>query len=191
MKLTKLVCMGDSLTYGYGVPRLQIWTALAGERLGLEVVNAGVNGDTTAGMLSRMERDVFSRAPSHVLLMGGGNDVFAAGTGLTARTGLWAMVHQAMAKGIAPLLGLPPRLVPDEVPPQWAAVIGDVAGAASALEELNGWLRAAAGGFGIRTVDFSGCLDGAPGLRLDGIHPSAAGHRRMAEALCANLINTR
>lgn len=191
MKLARLACMGDSLTYGFGVPRLQVWPHLSQERLGVEVVNAGVNGDTTAGMLARLERDVFARSPSHVLIMGGGNDIFATGSAVAARAGLWGLIHQVMAYGAVPMLGLPPRLSPAGIPPQWAAVVGDTAGAERAMEELNTWIRSTAAGFGLGTVDFSACLDSAPGLRLDGIHPTAEGHRRMAEVLCGTLMKMR
>ena len=30
----KLVCLGDSLTYGYGVPRRDCWVSLCAERTG-------------------------------------------------------------------------------------------------------------------------------------------------------------
>ena len=30
----ELICLGDSLTYGYGVRRAQVWTALAEQRSG-------------------------------------------------------------------------------------------------------------------------------------------------------------
>lgn len=182
-QLKKLVCLGDSFTYGYGVPRAEIWTRLAADALGIEVVNAGICGDTTAGMLARLEHGVFSKRPSHVLIFGGGNDILATGSCLTARAGLWALAHQVMARGAAPLLALLPRLDPEGVPPRWAAVIGDVEQAAACMDALNEWIRAAAEGFGIPAVDLSDCLEGERGLHLDGIHPSAEGHRRMSRVL--------
>ena len=54
----KMVCIGDSLTYGLGIPVNENWAALLGRELGFEVVNKGVNGDTSGGMLARLERDV-------------------------------------------------------------------------------------------------------------------------------------
>ena len=40
-----VVCLGDSLTFGEGVPPDMAWPALLGKRLGCDIVNAGVNGD--------------------------------------------------------------------------------------------------------------------------------------------------
>ena len=42
----KIVCLGDSLTYGYGVPRKDGWVSLAAQATGHTLVNKGVSGDT-------------------------------------------------------------------------------------------------------------------------------------------------
>lgn len=71
----KLVCLGDSLTYGYKVKPSETWPSLVKQKLNIEVLNKGINGDTTMGMLGRYNFDVRSESPSHVILMGGGNDL--------------------------------------------------------------------------------------------------------------------
>ncbi|MGB0499162.1 MAG: GDSL-type esterase/lipase family protein, partial [Rubricella sp.] len=55
-----VAALGDSLTQGYGlppedgfVPQLEAWLEAQGEDV--DVLNAGVSGDTTAGGLSRIE----------------------------------------------------------------------------------------------------------------------------------------
>lgn len=54
----KIVCLGDSLTYGFGVSRSNSWTNIVNEETRLEIVNKGINGDTTSGMLARFNEDV-------------------------------------------------------------------------------------------------------------------------------------
>ncbi|HUK27090.1 MAG TPA: GDSL-type esterase/lipase family protein [Candidatus Acidoferrales bacterium] len=49
----------------------------------LEVVNKGVNGDLTSGMLERFPRDVVAEKPDYVIIMGGANDI---GWGLDVAT---------------------------------------------------------------------------------------------------------
>ena len=49
----KLICLGDSLTFGYGVRVSQRWTHLCAQDTGWKIVNEGVSGDTTGGMLAR------------------------------------------------------------------------------------------------------------------------------------------
>src|SRR6476620_8358364 len=53
-RLLKIVAFGDSLTAGYGVPAsdafpAKLQQALAGKGIKVDIVNAGVSGDTTSG----------------------------------------------------------------------------------------------------------------------------------------------
>ena len=48
----RILCLGDSLTYGFGLPRGLVWTALCAAQTGAELLGGGVNGNTTGGMLA-------------------------------------------------------------------------------------------------------------------------------------------
>ena len=58
MSMLDMVCLGDSIVYGYGVDYRNAWPYLASERLGLSIMNKGENGDTSAGMNARFMEDV-------------------------------------------------------------------------------------------------------------------------------------
>ncbi|MEM8980567.1 MAG: arylesterase [Pseudomonadota bacterium] len=71
--------LGDSLVQGYGlapeqglVPKLQSWLRQAGVEV--EMINAGVSGDTTSGGLARIAWTL-SDKPDALLVALGGNDV--------------------------------------------------------------------------------------------------------------------
>ena len=171
----KLVCLGDSLTYGYGVPRKDCWVSLCAER--------------TGHTLSRFGRDVLNERPDRVLIMGGANDIFLTGSDLRARADLGALVHQSVAAGIRPMLGLPIPLSPALVPPPWTELT-DFFALEPVFRAYRDWLLRFAGIFRIQTVDFSLPAFAPPeGMRLylDGLHPNREGHRLMADALCAAL----
>jgi acyl-CoA thioesterase I len=73
-----IVALGASNTYGKGVARNQAYPAqleamLRSKGLDVRVVNAGINGDTTGGMLSRLD-GVAPAGTKLVLLQPGGND---------------------------------------------------------------------------------------------------------------------
>jgi lysophospholipase L1-like esterase len=70
-----IICFGDSLTYGTGASPGMDYPSRLGRKLGREVINAGVPGDTTASALNRLERDVLSASPGLVLITLGGNDL--------------------------------------------------------------------------------------------------------------------
>ena len=69
-----VVCFGDSVTAGYGVNRDQAFPALVAEKLEIPVLNVGVDGDTTADALARLDRDVLAHDPFLVVVEFGGND---------------------------------------------------------------------------------------------------------------------
>ena len=185
----KLVCLGDSLTYGYGVPRRDCWVSLAAGATGHTLINRGLNGDTTGGMLARFGRDVLQEKPERVLLMGGANDLIFGGSDAPARANLAALVHQAAAAGIRPMVGLPPPMYADDIPQPWRAVT-DWPALVSAFAAYRQWLISFSAAFGLKIVDFA-----VPGLLppqgaahyLDGLHPDKEGHRLMARALIAAL----
>ena len=73
-----IVALGASNTYGKGVARNQAYPAqleviLRAKGLSVHVVNAGINGDTTEGMLGRLDSAV-PNGTSAVILQPGGND---------------------------------------------------------------------------------------------------------------------
>jgi len=74
-----LVCLGDSLTAGYGTaePSEESYPAYLQKKPGINtVINAGVTGDTTAGALSRVDSDVLFYNPDIVIILLGANDFF-------------------------------------------------------------------------------------------------------------------
>jgi acyl-CoA thioesterase-1 len=73
-----VVALGASNTYGKGVARNQAYPAqleaiLRARGSNVRVVNAGINGDTTEGMLNRLDRAV-PNGTIAVILQPGGND---------------------------------------------------------------------------------------------------------------------
>ena len=73
-----IVALGDSLTEGYGVEEHQAYPALLEARLQKEgfsctVINAGISGETSSGLLSRIDR-VLLLKPDIVILCTGAND---------------------------------------------------------------------------------------------------------------------
>jgi lysophospholipase L1-like esterase len=70
-----IICFGDSLTYGTGAKTGMDYPSQLSRMISRPVFNVGVPGDTTAGALARLEKDVLSRSPRIVLITLGGNDL--------------------------------------------------------------------------------------------------------------------
>jgi lysophospholipase L1-like esterase len=63
-----LVFLGDSITQGWGAK-------MGGNFAGVKVANRGISGDTTRGVLIRLQEDVLSLKPAGVVLLIGTNDL--------------------------------------------------------------------------------------------------------------------
>ncbi|MEI0611728.1 GDSL-type esterase/lipase family protein [Brachyspira pilosicoli] len=75
----KIVCLGDSTTYGYMVNRNQVWTSILNTKFNnsnIQFINKGINGDTISGMYYRFDNDVINEKADTLILMGGINDIF-------------------------------------------------------------------------------------------------------------------
>lgn len=169
--LPTVVFLGDSLTAGYQLSEAQAWPALLEERLAEEglpfrAVNAGVSGDTSAGGLARLDWVLRAR-PDVVVVELGANDAMRGQDLGATEANLRRILERLREEGVAALLvGL-------EIPPNYGP---DYARSFSRLfprlaEEHD-----------LPLVPFllEG-VGGEPSLNLaDGIHPNAAGHRRVA-----------
>jgi len=186
--MRKLVCHGDSLTEASDLERPFIWPALVEKRLQLKIINSGIAGDTTGGMLSRFYPSVVQQQPDFVLIMGGTNDLWWDLDVKLIRANVFAMTCQAEHHAIVPLVGLPPPMVIDRALHQdFAAPDCGYEKCSAKLAELAEALAVTAEQNEIACLDFYHPLfDAAGAVREiyfleDGLHPNEAGHRLMAE----------
>jgi len=169
-----IVCFGDSLTAGLGVAPAEAYPARLAARLEAEgyryrVVNAGVSGDTTAGGLRRLDW-ALRLEPDIVILALGANDGLRGQDLRAVRANLDALVERFQRAGARVLLaGM-------RLPPNYGRPYAD---------EFRRMYEAVARQHRAALMPF--LLDGVGGTpRLnqpDGIHPTAEGHRVIAERL--------
>ena len=88
---TRVLILGDSLTKGYGLLPAQAYPALLQKRAadagfsGVEILNGGVSGDTTAGGLRRMTWLMKKRIDIMVIALGGNDGLRGIETEETAK----------------------------------------------------------------------------------------------------------
>ena len=192
----KIVCLGDSLTYGYGVPRRRNWVSLTAARTGFEMVNRGVNGDTSGGMLARLGALIGEDRPDLLLAMGGLNDLMIGVSVKTICANLFAIAFQSANKGVQPVLAIPP-MGPASGQAHRSGLFSDFTGEEgekrrSLYREYAEWLRKLASVENFWLVDLERVLDGEDGMPqaaffCDGVHPSEEGHERIARAVSETL----
>ncbi len=72
-KNTTVVAFGDSLTQGVGATKGNDYVSLLSQKIGREIINKGVSGNTTEQGLARID-DVLAENPGTILVLFGGND---------------------------------------------------------------------------------------------------------------------
>ncbi|SDL92407.1 acyl-CoA thioesterase-1 [Modicisalibacter muralis] len=103
---TTLLIMGDSLSAAYGIERQAGWVNLLSERLNddVEVINASISGETTAGGATRLPELLGQHDPDIVLLELGGNDGLRGLPPLQMRANLSDMIEASQRAGAKVLL---------------------------------------------------------------------------------------
>ncbi len=99
-----IVAIGASNTTGFGVGEQNAYPAvlqalLRKKGIQANVINAGVNGDITAGMLRRIDSAV-PKGTDIVILQPGGNDLRFFGTRAARAANIAAMAKRVRARGI-------------------------------------------------------------------------------------------
>ncbi len=132
MSKTKIVAFGDTVTMGTSakldvfhdcfkdgtttvnlVRETQTWRSIAARIMSdwveddVELINAGVVGDTSANGLARLERDVLSRSPDYVLAQFGAEDALAGIETEAFRENLEKIVDGIAARNAKPVLMTP------------------------------------------------------------------------------------
>ena len=73
-KNLKIIAFGDSLVQGVGASKGNDLVSRLSGKIGINIINAGVSGNTTADGLARLQKDVLDKKPDVVILLLGGND---------------------------------------------------------------------------------------------------------------------
>jgi acyl-CoA thioesterase-1 len=112
-----IVAIGASNTSGFGVGAQSAYPALLQAMLrkkGIDanVTNAGVAGDVTAGMLSRLDGAV-PKGTDIVILQPGANDLRFFGTKEARAANIAAMARKVRARGIRVIVYDPETIPPD------------------------------------------------------------------------------
>jgi acyl-CoA thioesterase-1 len=174
----KIVMLGDSLTAGLGLPAEDAYPSVVARRLehdGLayDVVNAGVSGDTSAGGLSRVDWALDGNVAVLVVALGG-NDALRGLPVEQLKANLADIIRRAQARGIRVVLaGM-------EAPPNYGREY---------IVSFHKVYPALAAEYRVPLVPFLlQHVDGVASLNQpDGIHPTAAGARIVADNVLAVL----
>ena len=195
------VALGDSLTrgfqpydpsspFGYGIPYTDfldnlIITELS--RRGMDevdvyVVNLGINGDTTRGMLGRFDGQVAPEEPGYVIIFGGINDLFMGVPPESIMENLIGLYEKTRQIGATPI----------------ACTLTSVLGfepVIPLIQDLNGMIETSCRKEGIPLADLYSGTSHQDGRLLeayssDGAHLNREGYERMASIIFNDAVRS-
>lgn len=173
---SKILALGDSLTAGYGVASDEAWPSLLAGKTGWTVINGGISGNTSSDALARLPALMEEHTPVLVFITLGGNDMLRHVPTQETITNLEKMIALVRVSGAKPILLATPK----------PSIAGAVFQNLSAPE----FYRDIAKGQQVPLIeDAIADVLSDPLLKVDQLHPNAAGHQRLAEKILEELRN--
>lgn len=171
----RVLAFGDSLTAGPGLAAedtlpVQLQRQLKARGLDVEVINAGVSGDTTAMGLDRLDYALSAWPVDAAILELGANDMLNGMPPKDARANLAKMIETFQSKGVTVIL---------------AAMASSNNWGQAYREEFDSIYPDLAKRYGVTMVPFfMEGVWGDPKLLIgDGVHPNAAGVAKIAKKM--------
>jgi len=169
-----IVFFGNSLTAGYGVDPTEAFPALIQEKLdslhlSYKVINAGVSGETTSGGLARIDW-ILKQPPAVFVLELGGNDGLRGIPLTETKKNLQLIIGRVKQKNPSTKIILAGMMIPPNMGNLYTRAFQEIypSLATSNHVDLIPFLLEGVGG--------------NPALnQQDGIHPTAEGHKIVAE----------
>lgn len=182
----KIIALGDSLTYGYGVPPFKGWVELLKSENNLNIINKGINGDTSFGLINRFYEDVICEKPDNLIITIGCNDLLMGRDVDTTIDNIKFLANEGIKNNISTIIGITPPIVPQLAASYWDDG-ADYITVDNNLKIFVKKLISFCEENKLQYADFFNCINktfstyGEKALYSDGIHPTELGHKLMFE----------
>lgn len=171
----RILAFGDSLTAGFGLPAadalpVQLESRLKADGFDVKVINAGVSGDTTEMGLERLDYTLSDGPIDIAVVELGANDMLRGLPPKAARANLEKIIEAFRSKGVNVIL---------------AAMASSDNWGQAYQQEFDSIYPDLAAKYGVTMVPFfMEGVWGNPSLLIgDGLHPNAAGVRKVVEKI--------
>ena len=169
----KILAFGDSITYGYGESENESYPYLLSQSTNTQVINAGINGDTSQDGLQRLPALLEDNSIKLILLCFGGNDILQNLPLGELKNNLKKMIQLAKAKNVDVILISVPKV------------------SALGLSSMNLYSTVAKEENVELMDDLLVHVLSRSSLKNDYIHPNAKGYRYMADQIFKHLKSNK
>lgn len=178
----KIICIGDSLTFGYGVSKSKNWVSLLNKDLNLTIINKGTNGDTSTGILSRFFSDVLNFDTKVCVIMCGTNDILCGRRIDFIIDNVKIMISDCLSHKIEPIILSPPKVLSSLAEKLWDSHI-DYNKINNNLDIFNNELRMLCDSNNINFISLNNIIPVDTKYYIDGIHLNEKGNVIIFEKL--------
>lgn len=117
--MKNFIFIGDSLTFGYGINKNKSWLQkLSNDNFikenNFNIINKGINGNTTTDMLNRFSEDVSLLTPNSIFIMGGTNDLLSNREVSLIINNIELMIKESLTITKNIYLGIPPYIIKED-----------------------------------------------------------------------------
>lgn len=172
------IFFGDSLTFGYGVPKHDSWVYKLMQNFSFTSSNKACNGDTTPSMLSRYYNDVLIYCPSKIFIMGGTNDLLLGRSVVSIIDNLELMIKDGININSEVIIGIPPKIIGQMANKLFSPSHLYVYAEKELLELKNELIKLCIN-YSIQYINFYDLTLYKNDIYLDGIHLTSFGHQLM------------
>ena len=169
----KILAFGDSITYGYTESENESYPYLLSQSTNTQVINAGINGDTSQEGLQRLPALLEDNSIKLILLCFGGNDILQNIPLGELKNNLKKMIQLAKAKNVDVILISVPK-------------VSDLG-----LSSMNLYSTVAKEENVELMDDLLVHILSRSSLKNDYIHPNAKGYRYMADQIFKHLKSNK
>lgn len=159
-----IICFGDSITFGYGANPGEDYPSVLSGMVGIPVINAGLESETTPEALKRLESDVLNKEPLLVIIEFGGNDFLKKIPREETFNNIREMAERIQAKGAM-------------------VAIADISAGMFLKEYRSLFSRLAKEEEAVFIPSILGGIITNPSMKSDFLHPNAAGYKIIAQRI--------
>ena len=187
----KILFCGDSITNGFPFSRKDSFPNVLADLTGIKAINVGANGISSGDVRSVFDMHVHTTKPDAVHIMCGSNDfVFGSGGSEAACQNVKLMAEECLELGITPIVAAPPLTDAKMASQLWMPADYDFVN--EVLEEYRRMLMDYCRSINIENENAILFFDLQEeykkiGDYVDGVHPTVAGQKFIAEKLRALL----
>ena len=170
-----IITLGDSLANGYGVSENDSFAIKTALGLQKRAIKRGIDGEISAGLLSRIDSELNSQNLAAIIISIGGNDFLRKIDKATTERNIREIVRKAKAKTTCVvLLGVPDGLL-GGLTGGVSSIYTDIAKSEGVLLEKSAMPK----------------ILKQHSLKIDEIHPNSEGHAIIAENIAKLIMNAK